>query len=270
MMAEIPPFLLRLNNCEKVSKLTRGSPDRKEGSQLGWKWETLTTRLILFVVSNAFWLLWLWTHQLCDWWKLIWNYFLSFYADLVSMQITLNAFLKNTKFLCLPLNFQMVKNNCVPPEQDFNRAIAVEQWILFYSGSFLWVFNYIALQMLRIWILYSKIMLSELCYLKPSSTEEWFEMDTNSFDFFLKWWNKMVESVYGLLRKSVGAKKVTIPNAKSSFCVKCEMFQNMQYFCYADFYHSSLHGLRFSVFFSCCIHHEFLRNFSAVSLGHNS
>lgn len=41
------------------------------------------------------------------------------------------------------------------------------------------------MQTVWIWILYSKIMLSELCYLKSSSTEEWFEMDTNSFDFFL-------------------------------------------------------------------------------------
>lgn len=127
VVVEIPSFLLRLNNCEKVSKLTRGNSHRKEGSQLAWKWETLTTRLILFVVPNAFWLLWLWTRQLCDWWKLIWNNLLSFYANLVSMQITLNAFLKNTKSLCLPLNFQMFKNNRVSPELNFNRDIAVEQ-----------------------------------------------------------------------------------------------------------------------------------------------
>lgn len=51
---------------------------------------------------------------------------LSFYANLVSMQITLNAFFNHINSLCLPLNFQIVKNNYVPPECDFNRAIAVE------------------------------------------------------------------------------------------------------------------------------------------------
>lgn len=71
----------------------------------------------------------------------------------------------------------------------------------------------------------------------------------------------MVESVYGLSREFVVAKKVTTPNDKWSFYIKCEKFQNTLYFCYGYLYHSSLHGLRFPAFFSCCIHPEYFMQF---------
>lgn len=123
----------------------------------------------MFIVPNAFWLLWLWTHQHCDWWKWIWNNFLHFYSYL-------NAFLNHIKFLCLPLHFRMVKNNCVPPEQDFNRAIAVEQFcftLALFHGYLITLHAN------------TRNLNSLLCYLKPSSIEEWLEIDTNSFCFFV-------------------------------------------------------------------------------------